>query len=133
MKTKSHFTFWQKGTKLIPICRIHFQPCIFCQVLKPLSYFLNLRICRFWCSLLLFQNLLLGCKIWKVCTWLYNILPDIDASKVKKIIEDSLNSIPSPLPSVKIEIMGGKVGLRCKGKTLLGVVNKSFAQKVCWQ
>jgi hypothetical protein len=43
---------------------------------------------------------------------------------VKKILEDSLNSIPSP--SVKIQIMGRKVGLRCKGKTLLGVVNKLF-------
>ena len=42
--------------------------------------------------------------------------------KVKKILEDSLDSIPSP--SVKIQIMGGKVGMRCKGKTLLGVVNK---------
>jgi hypothetical protein len=31
-----------------------------------------------------------------------------------------------PLPSVKIQIMGAKVGLRCKGKTLLGDVNKLF-------
>ena len=49
--------------------------------------------------------------------------------KVKQILEDSLDSIPSP--SVKIQIMGGKVGLRCKGKTL-GIVN-FFVQKVCWQ
>ena len=49
--------------------------------------------------------------------------------KVKKILEDSLDSIPSPLPSVEIQIMGGKVGLRCKGKTLLGVVNKLFFTK----
>ena len=28
--------------------------------------------------------------------------------KVKKISEDSLDSIPSPSPSVKIQIMGGK-------------------------
>ena len=34
--------------------------------------------------------------------------------------------IPSPSPSVKIQIMGGKVGLRCKSKTLLDVVNKLF-------
>ena len=32
--------------------------------------------------------------------------------------------IPSSSPSVKIQIVGGKVCLRCKGKTLLGVVNK---------
>jgi len=42
--------------------------------------------------------------------------------KVEKILKGSLDSIPSP--SVKIQIMGGKVCLRCKGKTLLGIVNK---------
>jgi len=40
--------------------------------------------------------------------------------KVEKILKGSLDSIPSPSPSVKIQIMGGKVCLRCKGKTLLG-------------
>ena len=39
--------------------------------------------------------------------------------KVEKILKGSLNSIPSPSPSVKIQIMGGKVCLRRKGKTLL--------------
>ena len=29
-----------------------------------------------------------------------------------------------PLPTVKIQIMGGKVCFRRKGKTLLGIVNK---------
>ena len=42
--------------------------------------------------------------------------------KIEKIKEDSLDSISSP--SVKIQIMGRKVSLSCKGKTLLGVVNK---------
>ena len=37
--------------------------------------------------------------------------------KVEKKIKGSLDSIPSPLPSVKIQIMGGKVCLRCEGKT----------------
>ena len=32
--------------------------------------------------------------------------------KVKKIEEDSLDSIPSPSPSVKIQTVGGKVYLR---------------------
>ena len=41
----------------------------------------------------------------------------IDEGKVKKIYEDSLHLIPSP--SVKIQIMGGKICLSCKGKTLL--------------
>jgi hypothetical protein len=40
--------------------------------------------------------------------------------KVGKILEGSLDSNPSPSPSLK----GGKVCLRCKDKTLLGVVNK---------
>ena len=38
------------------------------------------------------------------------------------MLKGSLDSILSP--SVKIQIIGGKVCLRCKGKILLGVVNK---------
>ena len=49
--------------------------------------------------------------------------------KVENILKGSLDSIPSPSPSVKIQIMGGKVFLRCKGKTLLGVDNKIWKQK----
>ena len=45
--------------------------------------------------------------------------------KTLKVLKTSL--IPSP--SVKIQIMGGKVCLRCKGKTLLGVVNKLLKTK----
>ena len=44
--------------------------------------------------------------------------------KVEKILKGSLVLIPSPSPSVKIQIMGGKFCLRCKRKTLMGVVNK---------
>ena len=43
---------------------------------------------------------------------------------VEKIFKGSLDSIPSPSSTVKIQIMGGKVCLRFKGKRLLGVVNK---------
>ena len=46
--------------------------------------------------------------------------------KVEKILKGSLDSIQSPSPSMKIQIMVGKVCLRHKGKTLLGVVNKLF-------
>ena len=46
--------------------------------------------------------------------------------KVEKILKGSLDSIPSPLPSVKIQIMGGKV--RGK-KLLLGIVNKLLKTK----
>ena len=43
--------------------------------------------------------------------------------KVEKILKGSLDSIPSSTSSAKIQIMGGKVCYRYKGKTLLGVVN----------
>jgi hypothetical protein len=49
--------------------------------------------------------------------------------KVENILKGSLDLIPSPSPSVKIQIMGGKVCLRCKGKTLLDIVNKLFVFK----
>ena len=55
--------------------------------------------------------------------------------KVENILKGRLDTIPSPSPSVKIQIMGSKLCLRCKGKTLLGVVNillksNEFSQKV---
>ena len=49
--------------------------------------------------------------------------------KVEKNLKGSLDSIPSPSLSVKIQIMGGKFCLRCKGKTLLGVVTKLLNTK----
>ena len=51
-------------------------------------------------------------------------------NKVEKILKGSLDSIPSPSPSVKNQIMGGKVYLRCKGKALLGVVYKLLKTKM---
>ena len=47
-------------------------------------------------------------------------------SKVEKILKGSLDSNPSPSPSVKIQITDGKVYLRCKGKTF---ENKKFVDK----
>ena len=49
--------------------------------------------------------------------------------KLENILKDSLDSIPSPSPSVKIQILGGKVCLGCKGKTLLGIANKLYKTK----
>ena len=60
---------------------------------------------------------------WKTWT-LHQDLPIMNLIK-KNILKDNLDSIPSPLPSVKIQIMGSKVCLRCKGKTLVGIV-KNF-------
>ena len=50
-------------------------------------------------------------------------------SKVENILKCILDSIPSPSPSEKIQIKGGKVCLRRKGKTLLGILNKRFVFK----
>ena len=57
------------------------------------------------------------------------ILLIITRDKVEKILKGSLDSIPSPSPSVKIKILGGKVCFRFKGKTLLGIVNKLLITK----
>ena len=61
----------------------------------------------------------------KVCSisWKLRWFREKFGCKVEKILKGSLNSIPSPSSSVKIQIMCGKVCLRCKGKILLGVVN----------
>ena len=62
----------------------------------------------------------MGSKILWIWTYFFQL--DISWIKVEEILKGSLDLIPSP--SVKIQIMDGKVCLRCKGKTLLGVVNK---------
>ena len=49
--------------------------------------------------------------------------------KVEKILKGSLDSIPSPSASVKIQIIDGKVCVRCKGKIFLGIVNKLLKNK----
>ena len=46
--------------------------------------------------------------------------------KVEKKLKDSLDSIPSPSPSAKIQIIGGKVCLRCKGCCQQTFENKKF-------
>ena len=60
-----------------------------------------------------------GQHIFEVATWFL---------KVEKILKGSLDSISSPSPSVKIQIMCG----RRKGKTLILSTN-FWIQKVCWQ
>ena len=49
--------------------------------------------------------------------------------KLENVLKGSLDLIPSPSPSVKIQVVGGKVCLRCKSKTLLGIVNKLLKTK----
>ena len=42
-----------------------------------------------------------------------------DISKVEKILKGSLDSTPITFTTGKSQILGGKVCLKCKGKTLL--------------
>ena len=51
--------------------------------------------------------------------------------KVEKILKGNLDLISSTSLSVKIQIMVGKVCLRCKGKILLGIVNKLLKTIFC--
>ena len=53
----------------------------------------------------------------------------LNLSKVEKTYENRLDLIPSPSSSMKSQIIGGKVCLRCKHKTILGVVNKLLKTK----
>ena len=46
--------------------------------------------------------------------------------KVEKILKGSLDLIPSPSPSMKIQILGRKVCLRCKGLCQQTFENKKF-------
>ena len=50
--------------------------------------------------------------------------------KVEIFVKGDLDLIPSPSPSMKIQIMSGKVCLRCKGKILLVVVHKLLKTKL---
>ena len=63
---------------------------------------------------------------WAYALYLEFKMENKNLNKVGKMLKGSLDSILSPSPSVKIQIMGGKVCLRCKGKTLLDIVNKKF-------
>ena len=58
----------------------------------------------------------------RVTKYYFGLCTDIFwLSKVEKILKGSLGLIQSPSPSVKIQITGRIVCLRCNGKTLLGV------------
>ena len=60
---------------------------------------------------------------------LHNGVKSYTLVKVEKTLKGSLDLIPSPSTSLKIQIMGEKVCMRCKGKTLLGFVNKFLKTK----
>ena len=49
--------------------------------------------------------------------------------RVENVLKGGLDLIPSPSPSIEIQIIGANVCVRCKGKTLLGFVNKLLKTK----
>ena len=70
----------------------------------------------------------------QICHEIFSNIPKVMPKvlyfiKVEKILKCSLHLIPSP--SVKIQIIGRNDFLRCKGKTLLGIVNKLFKTMFC--
>ena len=72
---------------------------------------------------MIFDPLKKGLK-YTILNPLNNYIIVSNSSEVEKILKGSLDFISSPSSSVKTQIsMGRKVCLRCKGKTLLGVVN----------
>ena len=83
----------------------------------------------FWAGLYA-QGFYCDLNCWTGSSWIDpNYFQKNPAVKVKKNQEDTLHLILSPPASVKIQNMGGKICLRCKGKTLLGIVNKLFIFK----
>ena len=68
-------------------------------------------------------------QVWSYCALKNFILvcSGLSMYKVEYFLKGSLDSILSP--SVKIQIMGRKVCLKCKGKILLSVVNKLLKTK----
>ena len=99
----------------------------------------NNRSCEYICPLPIQRNinvsnncyqpdLLLG-KIhkWTYLGWLS--LYSKVLCKAETILKSILNLFSSPSPSLIIQIMDGKVCLRCEGKALLGVVNKLLKKR----
>ena len=80
-------------------------------------------------DLFVYYYCLFICNDTKFMTARSSILEVQGLIKVEKILKGSLDSIPSPSPSVKIQIMGRKVCLMCKDNTLLGVVHKLLKTK----
>ena len=62
-----------------------------------------------------------------------NKSPFCKVGKVGKILKGSLDSIPSPSPSLKIQIMGGKVCLTVKAKHYWALTTNFLYLKVWWQ
>ena len=81
-------------------CTVHHFPQFFCHFLFEIMFhFLILQLTAVLC--------------YNQYHLTYAMLPIKIQTKVEKIFKGSLDSIPSP--SVKIQIMSGKVCLRCKG------------------
>ena len=99
------------------ICKICFKKNRNCPCGRPV----NPYVCSVTRKLFTTRKLPISCKFNS------NGCQILHFDKVENTSKDSKDSIA--LPSVKTQIMDGKVCLRCRGKTLLGVVNKLFLTK----
>ena len=63
-------------------------------------------------------------------SYIYLLSKNVLWVKLEKILKGSLDSIPSPSPSVKIQIMGGNF---VKAKDFWMLSTNFWIQKVCWQ
>ena len=83
----------------------------------------------FWAGLYA-QGFYCDLNCWTGSSWIDpNYFQKNPAVKVKKNQEDTLHSIPSPSPSVKIQNMGGKICWSSKGKTFYFQNIAGFCQK----
>ena len=109
---------WIKQNRKLPIICIHFDipHCILTEETKQISIALhNQVIPSDWIKQMI-------CLIYRFFSILnHSMKMFLFSINVEKILKGSLDSIPSP--SVKIQIMDGKVCFRCKGKTLLCIAN----------
>ena len=118
-----------ENSVFIPVFLSHYAP----RTLKKLAYCTSYQFSAWFLISLEYNGV--GRLEWSCSLPNHHSIRNINLSihsffiKLEKILKGSLHSIPSPSPSVKIQIMGRKVCFRCNGKTLLGVVNKLLKTK----
>ena len=95
-------------------------------------YAVNFKTCFYCCILALYQNrstFRKANKLLSLCICVCFFLSYCSISKIENISKGSLDSIPSPSTSVKLQILCGKVCLRCKGKNIAGHCQQTCENK----
>ena len=102
--------------------------CVF-RTFAFLSYLIIFSMWYVW-PILMLGTLVCLHMLKKIPTNEFPIIFGSRLCKVENIWKGNLDSIPSPSPSMLIQIMSGKICLRSIGKTLLST--NFWKQKVCW-